>query len=100
MKAVDKKHKTSVKNMKEIGHLRNTGLDGKELLQFVLNSVPECAADPNGSRQEPVEDCCEYGNETSGPKTGREILPGCASISFSTRNWFHGFVFIIVTSVI
>jgi hypothetical protein len=27
-------------------------------------------------------------------------LPGCASISFSTRNWFHGFVFIIVTSVI
>jgi hypothetical protein len=55
-----------LENLKGREYLGKVGVD-KIILKWILkNMVCQCATDSSGSRQEPVAESYEYGNEPSG----------------------------------
>jgi len=55
-----------MENLKGKDHLQNQGVDGKIILQQILECMlGRCGLDASGSGQESVAGSCEYGTEPS-----------------------------------
>jgi hypothetical protein len=61
-------------NLKGRDHLKDFGLDGRIILDWILNKVGGCGLDSSGLGYGPVVGSCEYGTKPSGSIKGGKFL--------------------------
>jgi hypothetical protein len=62
------------KKLKGRNDLKDLGIGGKIILEWILNSLGGCGLNSSGSGWGEMADCCEHGNEPLCFIKGREFL--------------------------